>query len=269
LLTAFLVAGVLAGGITFLFYRRMSANTQQRKAVQIIAAATDLPVGVTLSQKDVMLLDWYSDALPSGAFTKTDAVVGHPLLYPLAAKEPVLQRDLGVEGAGIGLAGKIPEGMRAVAIRSNEIIGVAGFLYPGSKVDLLMTFTPPGGTVPVTETVLQNVEVLTAGQTIEPDPQGKPQSVNVVTLLLGPEDSQKLQLASAQGNIQFVLRSGADQKSPELRPTRLDELVVGSKPAPPVVAAPGVKHAPRKASPAAPIIMLEVIQGTQRSIQKF
>ena len=247
----------------------MSANTQQRKAVQIIAAATDLPVGVTLSQKDVMLLDWYSDALPSGAFTKTDAVVGHPLLYPLAAKEPVLQRDLGVEGAGIGLAGKIPEGMRAVAIRSNEIIGVAGFLYPGSKVDLLMTFTPPGGTVPVTETVLQNVEVLTAGQTIEPDPQGKPQSVNVVTLLLGPEDSQKLQLASAQGNIQFVLRSGADQKSPELRPTRLDELVVGSKPAPPVVAAPGVKHAPRKASPAAPIIMLEVIQGTQRSIQKF
>ena len=269
MLTAFLVAGVLAGGITFLFYRRISANSQQRKAVQIVVAATDLSVGVTLSQKDIALLDWYSDALPSGAFTKTEAVVGHPLLYPMAAKEPILQRDLGVEGAGIGLAGKIPEGMRAVAIRSNEIIGVAGFLYPGSKVDLLMTFTPPGATVPVTETVLQNVEVLTAGQTIEPDPQGKPQSVNVVTLLLNPEDSQKLQLASAQGNIQFVLRSGADQKSPELRPTRLDELVVGSKPAPSVVAAPGVKHAPRKASPSAPIYMLEVIQGTQRSIQKF
>ena len=123
--------------------------------------------------------------------------------------------------------------------------------------------------MPVTETVLQNVEVLTAGQTIEPDPQGKPQSVNVVTLLLNPEDSQKLQLASAQGNIQFVLRSGADQKSAELRPTRLDELVVGSKPAPPVVAAPGVRHAPRKVTPQAPIYMLEVIQGTQRSVQKF
>jgi pilus assembly protein CpaB len=269
LLTAFLVASVLAGGITFLFYRRMNASSQQRKAVQIVVAATDLSVGVTLSQKDVALLDWYSDALPSGAFTKTDAVVGHPLLYPMAAKEPILQRDLGVEGAGIGLAGKIPEGMRGVAIRSNEIIGVAGFLYPGSKVDLLMTFTPPGATVAVTETVLQNVEVLTAGQTIEPDPQGKPQSVNVVTLLLSPEDSQKLQLASAQGNIQFVLRSGADQKSAELRPTRLDELVVGSKPVPPVVAAPGVRHAPRKAAPQAPIYMLEVIQGTQRSVQKF
>ena len=272
MITAFLVAAIIAGGITFLFYRRLSSNAQQRKVTEIVVAATDLPVGVTLSQKDVTLLDWYSEALPSGAYTKTDAVVGHPLLYPLAAKEPILQRDLGVEGAGIGLAGKIPEGMRATAVRSNEIVGVAGFLYPGSHVDLLVTFTPPGGNVPVTETVLQNVEVLTAGQTIEPDPQGKPQQVNVVTLLLTPEDSQKLQLATAQGNIQFVLRSGVDQKKiPQLAPTRLDELVVGSKPAPPVIAAPGVKHAPRKSAPAPgpPVYLLEVIQGTQRSVQKF
>ena len=236
---------------------------------QIVAAAAPLPVGTTLSQKDVTLMDWYSDALPAGAITKTDDVVGHPLLFPVSAKEPILQQDLGVEGAGIGLAGKIPEGMRAVAIRSNEIIGVAGFLYPGSKVDLLMTFTPPGTNVPVTETVLQNVEVLTAGQTIQPDPQGKPQAVNVVTLLLSPPDSQKLQLASAQGTIQFVLRSGADQKSAQLLPTRLDELVVGQKPGPPVVAAPGVKHARPKPTPQNPIYLMEVIQGTQRSVQKF
>ena len=122
--------------------------------------------------------------------------------------------------------------------------------------------------MPITDTVLQNVEVLTAGQTIEPDPQGKPQQVSVVTLLLNPEDSQKLQLASGQGAIQFVLRSGADKKNAEVRPTRLDELVVGSKPTPPVVSAPGVKH-PRKATPQAPIYLMEVIQGTQRSVQKF
>src|SRR5947207_4122099 len=158
--------------------------------------------------------------------------------------------------------------MRAVAVRSNEIVGVAGFLYPGSKVDLLMTFTPPGGNMPITDTVLQNVEVLTAGQTIEPDPQGKPQQVSVVTLLLSPENSQKLQLASGQGNIQFVLRSGVDQKNAEVRPTRLDELVVGSKPAAPGVAAPGVRSAP-KATPQSPIYLMEVIQGTQRSVQKF
>jgi pilus assembly protein CpaB len=257
----------LAGGITFLFYRRISSTQQQRKAVQIVAAATDLPVGSTLSAKDVTLLDWYSDALPSGAFTKTEAAIGHPLLYPLGAKEPILQRDLGVEGAGIGLAGKIPEGMRATAVRSNEITGVAGFLYPGSRVDLLVTFVPPGGNnMPVTQTVLQNVEVLTAGQTIEPDPQGKPTQVNVVTLLLNPEDSQKAQLASGQGNIQFVLRSGVDQKNVHLRATRLDELVTSDRP--PVVAAPGVKRV-RPPTPAAPVYLMEVIQGTQRSVQKF
>jgi len=263
------VAAVLAGGITFLFYRRLSAGAQQRKAIQIVVAATELPVGTTLSQKDVLLQDWFSDVMPSGAFTKPDGVVGHPLLFPLAAKEPILQRDLGVEGGGIGLAGKIPAGMRATAVRSNEIVGVAGFLYPGSHIDLLMTYTPPGSTQPVTQTVLQNVEILTAGQTIEPDPQGKPQSVNVVTLLLNPEDSQKLQLASAQGSIQFVLRSGADQKNAEIRPTRLDQLVMYEQPQRPVVAAPGVKRAPRPAAPAAPIYMMEVIQGTQRSVQKF
>ncbi|MBV9183361.1 MAG: Flp pilus assembly protein CpaB, partial [Acidobacteria bacterium] len=157
MLTAILAAAVLAGGITFVFYRRISNNTKPRTAVQIVVAASDLPVGLTLSQRDISLLDWYSDALPSGAFTRTDAVLGHPLLYPLSAREPVLERDLGVEGAGIGLAGKIPEGMRATAVRSNEIVGVAGFLYPGSHVDVLATFTPPGGSSPVTETVLQNV----------------------------------------------------------------------------------------------------------------
>jgi len=86
----------------------MSANASQRKAIQVVAAANDLSVGTTISQKDIMLLDWYSDALPSGAFTKPTDVVGHPLLYPMSAKEPILARDLGVEGAGIGLAGKIP-----------------------------------------------------------------------------------------------------------------------------------------------------------------
>jgi pilus assembly protein CpaB len=260
------VAALLAGGITFLFYRRLSANQQQRKAIQIVVAATTLPVGTTISAKDVSLLDWYSDALPSGAFTKIDAVVGHPLLYPLASNEPILQRDIGVEGAGIGLAGKIPEGMRATAIRSNEIVGVAGFLYPGSRIDMLVTFTPPGENMPVTRTVLQNVEVLTAGQTIQPDPQGKPQSVNVVTLLLSPEDSQKAQLASGQGNIQFVLRSGVDKKNVELRATRLDELLTGTRPM--VAVAPSVKHTPRRA-PASPMYLMEVIQGTKRSVEKF
>ena len=260
---AFVVAAVLAGGITFLFYQRLNRNPPVHgSTVQVVVAATDLPVGVTLSSKDVTLLDWFSDTLPTGAFTKSDAVVARPLLYPLSARQPVLERDLGVQGAGIGLAGKIPEGMRATAVRSNEISGVAGFLYPGSHVDVLVTMMASGGNIPTTRTVLQNVQVLTAGQTIEPDPQGRPHSVNVVTLLVSPENSQRLQLASSQGNIQFVLRSGADQKQAEIMPTRLDQLFPGDKPA---VAKP-MKHIARQAPP---MYMLEVIQGTKRSEEKF
>jgi pilus assembly protein CpaB len=128
-----------------------------------------------------------------------------------------------------------------------------------------VTFTPPGGSVPMTKTVLQNVQVLTAGQTIEPDPQGRPHTVNVVTVLVTPEDSQKLQLAGAQGNIQFVLRSGADQKQAEILPTRLDQLFPSDKP--PIVMARQVKRL--HPAPASPMYMLEVIQGTKRSVQKF
>src|SRR3989441_6647567 len=265
------MAALLAAGVTFFFSKKLNARRASHATTQIIASSGELPSGITLAAKDVTLIDWPADVPLGGSFNKVDDVTGHPLLNALGSKEPILKRNLGVEGAGIGLAGRIPPGMRATAVRSNEIVGVAGFLYPGSHVDVLVTYTPPGSNnVPVTQTVLQDVEVLTAGQTSEPDPQGKPQSVSVVTLLLNPEDSQKLQLATAQGTVQFVLRSGADQKkTPELRPTRLDELVMGSKPAAPVVAAPGVKHGPRKATPQAPIYLMEVIQGTQRSVQKF
>jgi pilus assembly protein CpaB len=258
------VAAVLAGGITLLFYHRLNRNLPVHgSTVQVVVAANDLPVGVTLSSKDLTLLDWFGDTVPAGAFTKPETIVGRPLLYPLSAKQPVLERDLGVQGAGIGLAGKIPEGMRATAVRSNEIFGVAGFLYPGSHVDVLVTLTPSGGNGPMTRTVLQNVQVLTAGQTIEPDPQGRPHSVNVVTLLVTPENSQRLQLASSQGNIQFILRSGADHEQVEVTPTRLDQLFPGDKP--PVVKA--VKRTARQAPP--PMYMLEVIQGTKRSEEKF
>jgi pilus assembly protein CpaB len=159
-------------------------------------------------------------------------------------------------------------GMRATAVRSNEIVGVAGFLYPGSRVDVMVTYTPPGsGSNPVTQTVLQNVEVLTAGQTIEPDPQGKPETVNVVTLLVSPEDSQKLQLASSQGVIQFVLRSGVDQKNVDLQPTHLDQLASAKPPAPPAV--PGKKMPKEMAKVFKPVYVMEVIQGTKKTEEKF
>ncbi len=263
------MAALLSLGIAFFFSKKLSIRRARAATTQIVTTTGELPSGITLAAKDVTLVDWPSDFPLQGSYSKVEDVIGHPLLNALGSKEPILKRNLGLEGSGIGLSGRIPPGMRATAVRSNEIVGVAGFLYPGSHVDVLVTYTPPGGNnIPVTETVLQDVEVLTAGQTTEPDPQGRPQTVNVVTLLLNPEDSQRLQLASMQGGIQFVLRSGVDQKSVNLKPTRLDQLVASEKP--PVVVPPSTKKAPKRIEPSRPTIyVLEVIQGTKRSVEKF
>jgi pilus assembly protein CpaB len=261
------MAAVLATAVTFLVFRRLRAGLTQRSVTQIVASANELPAGVALSAKDVVLMDWPSDVPMAGSSSKVDAVIGHPLLRSMGPKEPILLRDLGVEGSGVGLSTKIPPGMRATAIRSNEIVGVAGFLYPGSHVDVLATYNlpgPAGAAGTLTQTVLQDVEILTAGQTIEPDPQGKPQQVNVVTLLLSPEDSQKLQLASTQGTIQFVLRNGTDKKTVDLHPTRVDQLIATAKPSEPTK-----KRGKRVAPPSKPIYVLEVIQGTQHTVHKF
>jgi pilus assembly protein CpaB len=245
----------------------LRATAGQRKAIQIVAATRELPPGVPLTPKDLTMLDWFNDSPPSGSFSKLADVVGSPLIHSMGANEPILKRDLGLEGSGMGLAGKIPAGMRATAVRSNEIVGVAGFLYPGSHVDVLATYTASGTSGLITQTVLQDVEVLAAGQTIEPDPQGKPETVDVVTLLVSPEDSQKLLLTSGQGTIQFVLRSGVDQKKVEIRPARLDQLLAAEKP--PASPAPAKKVIVRASSPPPTIYVLEMIQGTERSVQKF
>jgi pilus assembly protein CpaB len=264
------LAIVLAGGMTYLVYHRLRLNAAHPQLTHVVAAAKPLNEGVALTAQDVALVDWPAAVPLPGSYSKIEQVVGKPLIYPLGAKEPVLERDLGVEGSGIGLSVKIPSGMRATSVRTNEITGVAGFLYPGSHVDVLATFNPPGGRGAVTQTILQNVQVLTAGETIQPDPSGKPQRVDVVTLLLNSSDSQKLLLASTQGSIQFVLRNGADQKQATVQPTDLAELVTGEAP-PPAHRARGVRRrVVRRAPPRPPdVYLLEVIQGEQRSVAKF
>jgi pilus assembly protein CpaB len=263
------MALLIAGTVTAVVYRRLRQIVAgQRKVIQIVAAAHDLRSGATVAPKDVALIDWPTDVSLPGSFSRVEDVVGHPLLYSVGAKEPILGRELALEGSGIGLSGRIPDGMRATAVRSNDIVGVAGFLYPGSHVDVLLAASSlPGNSGNMTETVLQDVEVLAAGQTVEPDPQGKPASVNVVTLLLSPEDSQKLLLASSQGSIQFVLRNGVDKGKLEIVPTRLDQLFPNAKPPEPVKP---VRKNVKPQPPSAPdVYTLEVIQGTQRNTEKF
>ena len=279
------MAVLIAGASTYLISRKLRAPAAASRLVTIVAAARDLVPGVPLTPQDLTTVGWPDNLPLDGSISKVEDAVGRPLRVSLAARQPVLQRHLAAAGSGFGLAGKIPAGMRATAVRSNEIVGVAGFLFPGSHVDIITTYTASSSTgapQPVSETVLQDVEVLSTGTSVEPDPQGKPQTVTVVTLLLSPEDSQRLLLAGAQGPIQFVLRSGVDQQRVDLPPTRLAQSWVHSTPVPEVTPAPKpVSHARVEPPPVTippPVAeipkppepqMIEVILGSQRSIQKF
>jgi pilus assembly protein CpaB len=165
-----------------------------------------------------------------GAFLKPQDVIGRSLLYPLAAGAPILDRDLAIPGTG--LTTKIPDGMRALALRSDEVVGVAGFLFPGSHVDVLVTYRSTTAPEPATATVLQNVEVLAAGSQVQPNLDGKPTSVNVVTVLVTPNDAERVVLASTQGTIHFVLRNSEDDSQVDDPPIGLAEMIPGTGPAP-------------------------------------
>lgn len=267
---ALLVAFLLSAGASYLLYSRLrsQAKSAQPSTVKVVAANASLQAGAALTAENLTMIDWPASIPITGAFSKTDEVVGRSLIYPLSPKQPVLERDLAVAGSGIGLTVKIPEGMRATAIRSNDVIGVAGFLYPGSRVDVMLTYRVEGRPEPVTATILQNVEVLTAGQRIEPDPQGKPEAVNVVTLLLSPEDSQKIILAGSQGTIQFVLRNGADKNAIQTKPIGMAEITGAPKKAvavEPNVVAARVSRPPRVTE----VYVVETIAGEKRSTEKF
>jgi len=182
-----------------------------------------------------------------GAFSQTAEAIGREVLFPLAKGQPILESDLSAAGSGIGLASKIPDGMRAVALHSDEVVGVAGFLVPGSHLDVLVTYHSDISPDPITATVLQNAVVLAAGHQLEPDPSGKTSDVTVVTLLLTPEQAERAVLASTQGAIHFVLRNGSDTSRSGDTPILLSQLS-GQAPA----AARSVTRPAAPATPAAP-----------------
>jgi pilus assembly protein CpaB len=222
---ALLLALLISGLCTFLLARRVMRHAASRPQTQpyITVNKSVLP-GEVLKAENLALMDWPVNLALQGGFVRIDEVAGRAAMYPITPGQPVLAGYLAAPGSGIGLTAKIPEGMRATALKSNEVIGVAGFLYPGSHVDVLVTYRNEVSPIPVTQIVLQDAEVLTAGQKIEPDPQGKPETVSVVTLLLTPANAQRVVLASTQGTVQFVLRNSADHGTVPDAPIDLREL---------------------------------------------
>jgi len=260
---ALLIALLLSGAVTFFISRKLNNHGTAPSAThRYVAASRALQAGDELKPEDLILTEWPASIPLASSFTKAGDLAGRAVIYPVAASQPILEGYLAAPGSGIGLTTKIPEGMRATSVKSDEIVGVAGFLFPGSHVDVLVTFRSDRLPTPETQIVLQDVEVLTVGQKLEPDPQGKPDTVSVVTLLLTPEDAQKLMLASSQGGIQFVLRNGADHTKVRAMPVQMAQLSGAQAAHTPALT-------PRPRLPIKDTYAVETILGDKRTTKSF
>lgn len=271
LLTILLVAFVIAGGCAFLVYRIVGVRMAASKPVatlQIVAASKDIPLGAVITAADLSTMTIAGSA-PKGALYKTEDAIGRGVTVSISQGEPVLDSHLAGLGSGGGLAPTIPDGMRACAVRVDEVVGVAGFVIPGMRVDVLVSGNPPGADGAsqgmVTKTILQNIQVLSAGTDIQKDNEGKPQQVQVVNLLVTPDQAQTLSLASSL-KIQLVLRNPLDTKITKVSPNSMGGLFADQN----APAHPAPSSAPRKAAKRdTNTFTVEVINGAKSSDQKF
>ncbi len=260
-----LVIAVALGLVVAIIVARMA---QRRVVLQpiatqkIVVAAAPLNLGTRLRAEQLQLLPWPAGQPMQGMFTRIEDCVGRALTSPVLENEAILENKLAPKEAGAGLAATIPEGMRALSVRVNEVIGVAGFVIPSTSVDVLVTGSAGGQANSVTRTVLENIRVLAAGQKIEQDKDGKPQSVPVITLLVTPEDANKLTMASTEGKIQLALRNTIDTKKVD-PPAVYEASLFGGMPA----AKPSARR--RIAPPPPPAFVVEMIVGTKRESKSF
>ncbi len=216
-LTVLGVSLVFALVVSAVFYQMSSKANSGPKQPEVtdlkdvVIAARPLSVGLTVKAADVKIIKLPGQAFPKGAFSKPEDVLDRPVVANILADEPLIEGRLALRGSGVGLAPVIPVGMRAVTVRVNDVVGVAGFVLPGMRVDVLITGHPPGNPTTVTKTVLQNILVLSAGQTLQTDAAGKPVDAPSVTVLVTPAQAEMLTLAGNEGRIQLVLRNGGDQ----------------------------------------------------------
>ena len=268
------VSLLVAGFVTLVAYKRfrpVAASTGSLTAV--VVADADLGVGSRIAPSDLRVAEYPVADLPEGTFQGMADLVGRGVIVPMHKNELVLASKLASAKAGAGLPSLIPNGKRALSVQVNEVISVAGFVVPGSHVDVLLTGRPAmqGSQDVMTTTVLENVEVLAAGQEIQRNPEGgKPQTVTVITLLVSPEEAQKLTLASSEGRIQLALRNPADTDYEGPRAVR-GAALYHMEPTPEVaVAHPRtVTRPPVMVAHVPEVYSVEMIKGDKRDVVKF
>jgi pilus assembly protein CpaB len=271
LVAILLAAFVIASGCTYLIWRLLGSRIgapHQVATTRVVAAATDIKLGTVLTAANLTTAD-IAGAPPKGAILDPKTAIGRGVISDLYQGEPILENRLAAPGSGGGLAATIPPGMRACAVKVDEVVGVARFVTPGMHVDVLVSGVPPGNPAAAAEgtevkTILQNIGVLSAGTDIQKDAEGKPQQVQVVNLLVTPEQAETLSLATTgQTRIQLVLRNPLDTAVAQVPTTAMANLFEGG-PRPKPVAAP----APKPVVKPKPF-SIEIINGSKRSEENF
>src|ERR1700738_2660582 len=266
LLTILFCAILIAAGCSFVVYRivgRSVAVARKSTTTRVVGAAADLKLGTILTAAHLATVD-IAGPLPKGAILNPEDVVGRGVVSELFQGEPILESRRAPKGSGGGMAATIKPGMRACAVKVDEVVGVSGFVTPGMRVDVVISGDPPGPPDPRqgtrVKTLLQNIEVLSAGTDIQKEADGKPQQVHVVNLLVSPEQAERLSLASNHTQIQLVLRNPLDTQVAEVPGSAMGNLFAPA----------GAAKIARTVQRAAPrMISVEVFNGAQRTGQKF
>lgn len=263
---AVLVAAVLCGGtsayLALELARGHATTLPEPAAGRVLVAARDVPIGSTLRDRDLKTLEWRADALPSGFLDSADRVVGRSVTTALRANEPILESKLAADSGNAGLTVLIPRGMRAISVPVDDVISVAGFVGPGTRVDVLATLR---GDRASTRIILQNVQVLAAGQSFQPDAQGKPQTASVMTLLVTPDQAESLTLAATEGKIHLALRNLQDQGTERTRGAALPYLTGSGRP----VESRAVPGRTSTSAPTRTRSTVEIFNGSSRSVAVF
>jgi pilus assembly protein CpaB len=262
------VALALGAFASFVVYRSLQTRTGANlpPGEEVVIAASDIPVGARIEEKDVKLVRFPSGDLPPSCFHQRSKILGRGAVLPISKGEFILPYKLAGENAGFGMPTLIPRGMRAVSVRVNDIVAVAGFVIPGTHVDVLLTGNPSGSGEQQTTTVLEDVAVIAVGQKLERNSAGEPQTAPVITLLVTLEDAEKLTLATSQGHIQLALRNPLDTTQQTVASASSASLYRNVAAAAPPTA-PKAKFAPRRVveRPALPsVYSVEVIRGNKK-----
>jgi len=228
-----LVSGSLAAYLAFRFLRQPTAAPVQAaelSTVTVVVAARDLPIGQLLEQEDVRVLDWPKGVMPDGFARDPSEVVGRGLVGPVRMNEPILFSKIAGTDSGYGLQLAVEPGMRAIAVRVTDVIGIGGWMSDGQRVDVVATLDQNAQMQdPISQTILQDVRVLRVGQIVQVDDKNEPVNVTVVTLEVDPEEAERLTLAETKGQIRLVLRNPLDRDTVDTRGVRPRELVGGRR----------------------------------------